>query len=184
MSKKKKAAYHHGDLRKAMVQEALALAKTHGARSVTLTQVSKRLKVSVAAPYRHFADKEALLAAAAGHSFAELKTALVKARASEKKSEQKIFALARNFVEFGRNHEERFELMFQMNFDETRFPEVTLGRQLVFQELLEDVAFESTPAKAPTVALQIWCLLHGAALLRTANDKVLKSGIAALLSDA
>jgi AcrR family transcriptional regulator len=183
MSKKKNASYHHGDLRNAMVQEALVLAKTHGARSVTLTQVSKRLKVSVAAPYRHFTDKEALLAAAAGHCFAELKTAIVEARAAEKKSEQRIYAVARNFVEFGRSHEERFELMFQMNFDETRFPEVTLGRQFVFQEILEDVALESTSVKAQTVALQIWCLLHGAALLQTANDKVVKSGIAALLSN-
>src|SRR5215472_18740503 len=58
-----KAAYHHGDLRHALIQAGLELLAEGGAQSLDLRKVARRAGVSHAAPYRHFADKQALIAA-------------------------------------------------------------------------------------------------------------------------
>ncbi len=69
-------AYHHGDLRTALLAEAAAMIAEGGAASVTMRAIGQRLGVSRAAPYRHFADKTALLAAVAADGFNRLKDRL------------------------------------------------------------------------------------------------------------
>jgi AcrR family transcriptional regulator len=61
--------YHHGDLWQALVQAGLAILHEEGASALTLRAVARRAGVSHAAPYRHFADKDALLAAIAEDGF-------------------------------------------------------------------------------------------------------------------
>jgi AcrR family transcriptional regulator len=65
-------AYHHGDLRAALLDEAAAMITEEGAASVTMRELGRRLGVSRAAPYRHFADKTALLVAVAAAGFDRL----------------------------------------------------------------------------------------------------------------
>ena len=55
--------YHHGDLKAALVDEAIELIAERGVRGFSLAELSRRLGVTVAAPYRHFADRDELLAA-------------------------------------------------------------------------------------------------------------------------
>jgi AcrR family transcriptional regulator len=73
---RKKKPYHHGDLRRALVTAALAAVAEDGADKFTLRDVARRAGVSVAAPYRHFRDKEALLAAVAAECALELGKAM------------------------------------------------------------------------------------------------------------
>lgn len=72
MSTSARKSYHHGDLRRALVTAARAMVDEVGPTAVTLRAVAARAEVSPAAPYRHFANKEALLAAVAAAGFAEL----------------------------------------------------------------------------------------------------------------
>jgi len=61
--RQKPQAYHHGDLRNALIQAGLELLAEGGAQKLDLRKVARRAGVSHAAPYRHFADKQALIAA-------------------------------------------------------------------------------------------------------------------------
>src|SRR5262249_35655052 len=71
--------YHHGDLRRALVDSATALLDEHGPLGVTLRGAARAAGVSQAAPYRHFAGKEALLAAVAEAAFHDLRHACAEA---------------------------------------------------------------------------------------------------------
>src|SRR5262249_14471413 len=74
--KKTAKAYHHGDLRRALLDEALRTIQMHGVEHVTLRTVGERLGVSRSALYRHFADKHALLAAVGKEGFRKLRKAI------------------------------------------------------------------------------------------------------------
>lgn len=70
--KSRGATYHHGDLRRALIEGSLELIAERGPEAFTLREVARRVGVSHAAPYRHFADRDALLLAVAEMGFAEL----------------------------------------------------------------------------------------------------------------
>ena len=72
-----RATYHHGDLRQALIDATLAIiVEDRDAANVSLRAAARRVGVSQAAPYRHFANKDALLAAVAEEGFQQLLTAL------------------------------------------------------------------------------------------------------------
>ena len=73
MAHEAKAKYHHGDLKNAIIKAAITLIKKKGAASISLREVSKKAGVSHAAPYRHFNNKNDLLAAIAQKGFNKLK---------------------------------------------------------------------------------------------------------------
>ncbi|MFC6746387.1 TetR/AcrR family transcriptional regulator [Methylobacterium persicinum] len=74
--------YHHGDLRAALVLAALERLEAGGAAALSLRGIARDCGVSAMAPYRHFADKDALLDAVAGHGFQELARCLEEADAT------------------------------------------------------------------------------------------------------
>src|ERR1700736_4460417 len=78
--RKKRARYHHGNLRRALVDEAVRTMRKSGVGALTLRGAGAALGVSRTALYRHFADKDALLAAVAREGFVGLKGALDAAR--------------------------------------------------------------------------------------------------------
>ena len=81
-----KRAYHHGDLRRALLDQALALAAERGPAALTLREAARRAGVTEAAPYRHFRSKDALVAALAEEGFGALleRTRRALARAAER----------------------------------------------------------------------------------------------------
>lgn len=92
-AKKAKKNYHHGDLRAALLEGALRLIKKRGARALSLREVAREAGVSHAAPYRHFADKEALFAAIALEGFGLL--------AQRLRNDRSRLDAARDFLESG-----------------------------------------------------------------------------------
>jgi len=72
----KRGKYHHGDLRRALLDAALELVNELGPSGITLREAARRAGVTHAAPYRHFADKGALLAAVAEQGFVQLLAAI------------------------------------------------------------------------------------------------------------
>ena len=77
--RKRAGQYHHGDLRRALIEQALRTIDAAGAEGLTLRGVGAALGVSRTALYRHFADKEALLAAVAREGFRLLREGLLEA---------------------------------------------------------------------------------------------------------
>lgn len=104
--------YHHGDLRRALIDAALDLAERHGAERVTLREVARQLGVSAAAPFRHFASRKALMTAVgveANERLAlEMRRALARAGASPL---ARLRALSRGYVGWALRHAGHFRIV-------------------------------------------------------------------------
>src|SRR5215217_5217974 len=102
--------YHHGDLRSALVRSALELLRAHGPEALTLRAVARAAGVSQAAPYRHFADRRALVAAVAEEGFRRLHAELLAAvQASPGPRGFREIALA--YVRFARENPAEYRVM-------------------------------------------------------------------------
>ena len=109
---RRRTAYHHGDLRAALVRAATALLDTEGPLGVTLRGAARGAGVSQAAPYRHFSDKSALLAAVAEDGFRRLRHAIARAaRTHARDPVAALRAMAIAVVRFAAAHPSHYRLM-------------------------------------------------------------------------
>ncbi|MFT3803879.1 MAG: TetR/AcrR family transcriptional regulator [Burkholderiaceae bacterium] len=105
--------YHHGDLRRAIIDTALQMLADEKGWQFTLREVARRVGVSHAAPYKHFADKAALLAELAVQGFEQLGREMAAAITPRPRSIVKAFdAAAAAYVEFGTRNPALYRLMF------------------------------------------------------------------------
>ena len=106
-------AYHHGDLRAALLAEAAAMIAEGGVASVTMRAIGRRLGVSRAAPYRHFADKTALLVAVAATGFDRLRDRLQTTGAgAPRASAEQLRRLGEEYVRFALENPAHYRLMY------------------------------------------------------------------------
>src|SRR5271155_2368844 len=103
--------YHHGDLRDALVQAALREAERGGPEAISISALAKELGVSQPAPYKHFADREALMTAVAVEAFRQFLATLRAALAKQSKR-SKLSRLAHATVDFGLRRGGIYRLMF------------------------------------------------------------------------
>src|SRR5262245_9271443 len=106
--------YHHGKLRQALLDAALALVEAGEEQNVSLRTVASRAGVSNSAPYRHFQDREALMAAVATIGFARLLESLRRARESAVEG-MELLALATAYLAFASKHVGLYRVMFTEN---------------------------------------------------------------------
>src|SRR5262245_17606369 len=136
----RKKAYHHGDLRRALVDAATRIIEDEGPAGLTLREAARLAGVSVAAPYRHFADKDALLAAVVATGFLGLAEALQKARARAKNPEAALEAVGAAYLRFAEANAPVYRLMFGPMLDKTKHPELHAAGLAALNELLGAVA--------------------------------------------
>src|SRR5271156_4459878 len=109
----RKRPYHHGDLRPALIEAALSLVEQHGVKGLALSDAAKQAGVSVAAPYRHFKDKEALLAEIAAEGFVMFRDALARAYKTHPKDRVKrLVEMGMAYVDFALEHRSHFKVMW------------------------------------------------------------------------
>src|SRR5579884_722091 len=171
-SKKKKRGYHHGDLRNALIQAALAqIAVSGGVHSLSLREVARSAGVSHAAAYRHFRNKEEMLAAIAEQGFVLLGHALQ--AAIEQYSGNSLAAFKASgiaYVEFGVGHPEHLQVMFGGTLNGfARWPSLQRASQHAY-DLLKTSVRKALHAgeisgNEDTIALAAWSLVHGLAQL-------------------
>jgi len=106
------SSYHHGDLRAALITAAGAEIERSGYENLSLRELAASLGVSRAAPYRHFVDRRALLAALAAKGFDELTAIQRKAIAGERAPQTRLAAAGRSYLAFAAERPELFRLMF------------------------------------------------------------------------
>src|SRR5689334_19621575 len=104
---RRKRSYHHGDLHSALLLTAGKMLEKEGLEALTLREVARRAGVSHSAPYRHFAEREALLAALAAEGFERLGAAQRKAAEAGG-----LRAMGEAYVAFALENPQRFRLMF------------------------------------------------------------------------
>jgi AcrR family transcriptional regulator len=165
--------YHHGDLRNALIQAGLDILSTDGVEALTLREVARRAGVSHSAPYAHFADKEALLAAIAQQGFERL--AEETARAEQKRSADPSVTLAESawaYVRFALAHPHHMRLMFSGLVSRTESERAPLARAAEDTLSVLEGAVRSAqaqgklkPEHTPLMVLTAWALAHGLATL-------------------
>jgi AcrR family transcriptional regulator len=121
--------YHHGDLRAALVDTAIELIGERGVRNFSLAEASRRLGVAVSAPYAHFADRDALLAAVTVHAFETFAGELLPGMDAGQDPAARLAAMARGYIRFAASHRALFELVYQVGLDKARFPEIAAAEQ-------------------------------------------------------
>src|SRR6201996_9590645 len=108
----KESPYHHGDLRAALMTAAAAEIERSGYENLSLRELAASLDVSRAAPYRHFADRRALLAALAAEGFDRLAAIYRACRVAGKTPQQILAASGRAYLGFAADRPQLFRLMF------------------------------------------------------------------------
>lgn len=120
-------SYHHGDLRRALLEAAERLVRRVGAGDASLRAIAREAGVSAAAPYHHFEDRESLLAAVAARGFRSLGSGMADAHAAcgAEGPLERLRAAGIAYVRFAVDNAEMFRLMFGGTLsDRSRYPEL------------------------------------------------------------
>lgn len=148
--------YHHGELRPALLRAAAEVLEKEGPGALSLRELARRAGVSHNAPYRHFSDREALLAALAADGFRLLGEAL--ARASGR-------ARGEAYVRFALDHPQLFRLMFGGHLALARHRGLAEAAGRPYEALLGAFRAQATIAEPERAAAAAWSLVHGLAHL-------------------
>jgi AcrR family transcriptional regulator len=157
------AAYHHGDLRAALVRAALELLEESGASELSLRGVARRAGVAPSAPYRHYPDRDALLSAVAAVGYRELTEKLATAHPSPSTPDD-LAAVAVAYVEFARQRPALFRVMFGGPCDRDSSERAAATAAVsAYVGAIAERAFPQGDKEALSTA--IWALVHGLAFL-------------------
>ncbi|MDZ7678324.1 MAG: TetR/AcrR family transcriptional regulator [Acidimicrobiales bacterium] len=160
------AGYHHGDLRRALLDAAAAEIAEHGPSAISLRAIARRAGVSHAAPAHHFGDRAGLLTAVAAEGFRRMNETMVAAAGS---STEPLLALGWAYVAFARDNPGEFAVMFRPELLDGSDPDLVTTSASAYQRLSDAIA--TTPDAAcegeePGVtAARHWALVHGLATL-------------------
>jgi AcrR family transcriptional regulator len=138
------STYHHGDLRQAVLQKAGKILEQEGLAALSVREVARRAGVSHNAPYRHFPDRESLLAALAAEGFERLDDAFARRPRRE---------MGEAYVEFALANPQRFRLMFG------GLVKLENQDRRAYEGMLQ--SFADLGDQAPYAAAAAWGLVHG-----------------------
>jgi AcrR family transcriptional regulator len=167
-TRKRADRYHHGDLRRALLQAAVRTIRTHGVDGLTLRAVGSALGVSRTALYRHFTDKSALVGAVAAEGFRMLREELAEARRAG--GRPGFDAMGAAYVRFAVAHPAHYRVMFGADISAVDNAELTTEGAGAFQVLVDSIVEQQTLGLVRTddpgqMALFIWSTVHGIAML-------------------
>jgi len=165
--------YHHGNLRDALVQAALALVEERGNPEFTLREVARRVGVTHAAPQRHFEDRAALVAAVAEEGFHGLRAHVerVARLTGARDPAQRLHALGVAYAQFAVENPAHFRVMFSAELvDKSRHPSLQAASRAMHDFLVQCIEegqrqgffVEGDPLE---LAFAAWSLVHGLAVL-------------------
>jgi AcrR family transcriptional regulator len=169
--------YHHGNLREALIAAALSLISEKGAAGFTFADVARAAGVSPAAPYRHFRDQDALMAAVAAQGFDAFEKALAAAWNGGKPDPvAALDAVGQAYLAFARTEPAFYAAMFEGGAPSGTAPELKSAGDRAFAVLHDAVAavVATLPsAERPPVmmmSLHVWAMTHGIASLFGRGD--------------
>ena len=155
-------AYHHGNLRDALVEEGIAALEGQDGKVVSLRELARKVGVSPTAVYRHFPDKKALAHALATEGLKRLYAEQKSASDASAGGSQAFAATGRAYVRFALAHPALFRFMFTQGDPVLDDAEPDEARAMLDAHTL---ALTGDPEKANRLALQAWAVAHGVAML-------------------
>ncbi len=173
-SGRKKQGYHHGRLRAALIEAALELVAERGMSALTLRELAREVGVTHAAPYRHFRDKAALMAAMAEEGFGRLTEELRQGRSQALDQaldgETVLRAVGASYLRFALLHPAHYRLMFDAERSGGHHASLGQARATMVAEL--QLAVETAErsgvlrsGRTPLWTTVLWTQLHGLAVL-------------------
>lgn len=169
--------YHHGNLKETLVRAALALIAEKGPAGFTFAEAARWAGVSPAAPYRHFRDRDDLLADVALRGFTQFEAELAAAWADGTPDPGTAFErLGKAYLAFARNEPAYYSAMFEAGISLDDNPELRLAAERAFTVLrnaADALVATAPPGKRPPalmMALHIWAMSHGIASLFARGD--------------
>jgi AcrR family transcriptional regulator len=163
--------YHHGDLRHALIAAAIEILEIDGIGALSLRAVARRAGVSQTAPYRHFRNKEALLAAVAAEGFRGLIRHMSERAEGAADPATRVTAIGVGYVAFATRHPAQLRLMFGPEIQsKPDHPElIGVAREayaMLSGTIAERLALDDAATVDPVIAtLASWSMVHGLALL-------------------
>lgn len=170
--------YHHGNLREALIAAALDLISRKGPAGFTFAEAARAAGVSPAAPYRHFRDRDALMADVAQRGFARFAADLAAGWDEGRPAPlDALERLGRAYLAFARSEPAFFSAMFESGLSFADYPELGAACDRAFEVLrqaCETIAGTVAPPQRPPalmMALHIWSMSHGVAALFARGDE-------------
>ena len=173
----KRRSYHHGNLREALIEAALRLIREKGPAGFTIAEAARAAGVSPAAPYRHFRDRDELMAEVARRGFEEFTAALHKAWDQGRPTPRNaLHRLGAAYLAFAREQTPTYAAMFESGLRVGAYPQLNVASDaaLAVLRLACEAVIATLPASsrppALMMALHIWSLSHGIASLFGRGD--------------
>jgi AcrR family transcriptional regulator len=169
-ARKRTDRYHHGDLRRALLQAAVRTIHSHGVAGLTLRGVGSTLGVSRTALYRHFTDKAALLAAVAAEGFRTLRKETARAWEDGGRGLSGFEKMGVAYVRFAITHPSHYRVMFGAdisNVGDAELADEGTGAFQVLVDALTELKQQDLARRDDTqqMALFVWSTVHGVAML-------------------
>ena len=168
----KKKTYHHGDLKNALIKAGVEILAKDGVSGLSLRKVALRAGVSHSAPYSHFADKQALIAAISTEGFRQLyEPVSAVADKYSNQPEKQLIEVAWSYVQFAVDDPDRFKVMFSGVLEkEKEYPEFVAESQRNFQLLKMIVEANQASGRlrsgsSELAVLSAWGIIHGFVML-------------------
>ena len=171
-----KASYHHGDLRNALISEAVTLVEAGGAERFSLREAARLVGVSAKAAYRHFADKSDLIAAIADYGYGLLEQSVLEAvvcapehRIIPEAAIARLRAAGRAYIAFAVEHPELLRIMFAS--ESAPLPDdnglVVTAPYALLGKVLDDLVDAGVlpVERRPGAELKAWVAVHGFATI-------------------
>ena len=173
----KRRGYHHGNLREALIEAALRLIREKGPAGFTIAEAARAAGVSPAAPYRHFRDRDALMADVAKRGFEEFTAVLSKAWDQGRPTPRAaLHRLSVAYLAFAREQTATYTAMFESGLCIGAYPPLAAASDAAFAVLRGacEAVIATLPAHqrppALMMALHVWSLSHGIASLFGRGD--------------
>ncbi|MDY6904223.1 MAG: TetR/AcrR family transcriptional regulator [Thermodesulfobacteriota bacterium] len=158
-------AYHHGDLKNALIRTGLEIIETEGVAALTLRRVARETRVSHAAPYRHYKNKETLLVDLAIAGFERLSETFDKSLAGFTGSAaEQIACMGKAYIRFAMDHPDLYRLMFGDRIKtKTQYAGFFRAYDSMYKMLLEMVqnAGPRAAGDAAITVITMWATVHG-----------------------
>jgi AcrR family transcriptional regulator len=161
--------YHHGDLRRTLIDAAVASVSIDGAATLSLRGLAAKAGVSHAAPIHHFGDKAGLFTAVAIEGFDQLADELI----GVWEATGDFLEVGVRYVHFALSHPGHFEVMFRPDFLNTAEPELVRAKQRAFSMLhdpLVALGRGRNKESLQAATLASWSIVHGLATLALSGN--------------
>lgn len=168
-SNRRAGTYHHGELKASILLAAGNILEKEGLASLSVREAARRAGVSHNAPYRHFPDRESLLAALAAEGFERFARAL-----EEGQSRDGLRGRGEAYVRFALEHPQRFRLMFGGEVAMQKHPALREAATRAFSGLAGALTQHLSGVASGDASIAAWALVHGLANLML-NERIAAS---------